>query len=273
MTDAKSEAELPNSVMQGVPAARAEYPWEDLDCKCCGEQSISWGDIDSSKSCEDHRAKPLPMTGIQIHYHRCTSCGFIFTSHFDSFSAADFKREIYNDDYVKVDPEYLEIRPRNLAKIILTLFGQARDQIKILDYGSGNGSMADILNAQGFNVLNYDPFLSANNNRPNGKFNLVTSFEVLEHAPNPLLTCDSMRKLVDPNGMIIFSTLVQPLTIETETLNWWYIAPRNGHVSIYTKQSLELLWEKLGFKVISFNDSLHLAYRNVPEFAEHIFSP
>ena len=243
---------------------------DDANCKCCGESSTLFGVIDFAKSCEDRRQEPLPLTGIPVYYHRCPSCGFIFTTHFDDFSPADFAREIYNDDYINVDPDYLELRPKNFADLIVKLFGDSKDTISILDFGAGSGRMADILNAAGFAVQNYDPFTAADNRLPSGKFNLVTSFEVLEHTPNPPLTCGAMRRLVEDDGMILFSTLVQPATIETEKLGWWYIAPRNGHISVYTKRSLESLWSKLGFRVGSFNDDLHVAFRHVPEFAKHI---
>ena len=243
---------------------------DEADCKCCGAPSPLFGVVDFAKSCEDRRREPLPLAGIPVYYHRCPACGFIFTTHFDDFSAPDFAREIYNDDYVKVDPDYLEVRPKNLADLIVKLFGGSRDTLSVLDFGAGSGRMADILNAAGFTVQKYDPFTAADNRLPSGKFDLVTSFEVLEHTPTPPLTCDLMRTLVADDGMVLFSTLVQPPTIATEKLGWWYIAPRNGHVSIYTKRSLELLWSKRGFRVGSFNDDLHAAFRDVPDFAKHI---
>ena len=243
---------------------------DEEKCKCCGQPSKLFGVTDFSKSGEDRRGKPLPLTGIPVYYHRCTSCGFIFTVHFDDFSPADFACEVYNDDYVKVDPGYLELRPKDRANLILKLFGNSKDTISILDYGSGSGRMADILKAEGFAVQNYDPFTAEDRRLPSNKFDLVTCFEVLEHTPNPPLTCDLMRRLVKDNGMILFSTLVQPPTIETEKLGWWYIAPRNGHISIYTKQSLHLLWSKLGYRFGNFNNDLHFAFRQVPEFAKHI---
>ncbi len=243
---------------------------DEEKCKCCGEPSKVFGVIDFSKSCEDRRQKPLPLTGIPVYYHRCTSCGFIFTVHFDDFTPDDFAREIYNDDYIKVDPDYVELRPKNLADLILKLFGKFKDQLSILDYGAGSGRMAEILNAEGFAVRNFDPFSAEDDRLPSDSFNLVTSFEVLEHTPTPPLTCETMRRLVKEDGMILFSTLVQPPTIETERLGWWYIGPRNGHISIYSKRSLELLWSKLGFRFGSFNDDLHAAFRQVPDFAKHI---
>jgi 2-polyprenyl-6-hydroxyphenyl methylase/3-demethylubiquinone-9 3-methyltransferase len=243
---------------------------DEEKCKCCGEPSKLFGLIDFSKSCKDHQQEPLPLTGIPVYYHRCTSCGFIFTVHFDNFSPADFAGEVYNDDYVKVDPDYLELRPKMSANLIRKLFGDFKETISILDYGAGSGRMAEILNAEGFSVQNFDPFTAEDNLPACDKFDLVTSFEVLEHTPNPAMTCDMMQRLVKDGGMLLFSTLVQPPTIETEKLGWWYIGPRNGHISIYTKRSLELLWSKFGYKFSSFNDSLHVAFQQIPEFAKHI---
>ena len=46
---------------------------------------------------------------------------------------------------------------------------------------------------------------------------------------------------------------------------WWYIAPRNGHVSIFTKQALALAWARHGFKTAALNDGTHLAFRTLPK--------
>ena len=54
---------------------------DDADCKCCGEPSRLFGVIDFAKRCEDRRQEPPPLTGIPVYHHRCTSCGFVFTTH------------------------------------------------------------------------------------------------------------------------------------------------------------------------------------------------
>ena len=56
-------------------------------------------------------------------------------------------------------------------------------------------------------------------------------------------------------------------------MGWWYIGPRNGHISIFSKRSLALVWSKLGYRLGSFNDDLHVAFRRVPDFAKHILRP
>jgi hypothetical protein len=48
-------------------------------------------------------------------------------------------------------------------------------------------------------------------------------------------------------------------------MSWWYVGPRNGHISIFTKQALAAAWGKHGFKTASFNEGVHLAFRTLPE--------
>jgi hypothetical protein len=50
-----------------------------------------------------------------------------------------------------------------------------------------------------------------------------------------------MRQYLKDDGCIIISQTVQPNNIMSVRGNWWYLAPRNGHVSTYTEESLEIL--------------------------------
>jgi hypothetical protein len=45
-------------------------------------------------------------------------------------------------------------------------------------------------------------------------------------------------------------------------LNWWYVSPRNGHISIYSKKSLNALFGLFLFKVINLSDNIHLIYKD-----------
>ena len=75
------------------------------------------------------------------------------------------------------------------------------------------------------------------------------------------------------DGMVLFSTLVQPTDFDRHGMAWWYIGPRNGHVTLHSHFSLRRLWGRLGLQVHSFNDNVHAAYRTVPTFARHILPP
>src|SRR5688572_1810116 len=78
-------------------------------CKCCGSLAPLFGVVDFHKNCEiAHGRNVLSLSGVPVYYHRCRSCGFIFTVAFDHFSPGDFAREIYNDEYRLVDPDFAD---------------------------------------------------------------------------------------------------------------------------------------------------------------------
>ena len=238
-------------------------------CKCCGATASLCGVVDFNKNCEVQRRHPLPVAGIPVYYHRCPACGFIFTTAFDHFTKEDFARHIYNSDYIFVDPDYKEDRPRNNAGFVAQLFRDAGPE-RILDYGSGEGLLVDVLRGTGrFQADAYDPFVPRHAARPNHRYDCIVSFEVLEHSPTPAATLADMNSLLTENGIILFSTLVQPADIDQQGLNWWYVGPRNGHVSLYSRLSLVKLGAPFSLRHGSFNDNLHVFFRQVPAFAAH----
>ena len=91
---------------------------------------------------------------------------------------------------------------------------------------------------------------------------------MLEHTPDPRATIREIASLVQADGIVVFSTLLQPANFQQQGLSWWYVAPRNGHVTIYSAQALRALWAELGFQVVSHGDGLHIAYRTLPAFAQ-----
>lgn len=229
-------------------------------CKCCGGASTWFGAVDFSKSCEDARGKVMPDTGRQVDYFRCAGCGFLFSPLIDDWSHARVRSEIYNADYVRVDPDFEGARPRGNADFLGFAFGALRDALSVLDYGGGDGTLARGLGEKGFTrVRSFDPFHD-DAARPDGDFDLVTAFEVIEHSPDPLATFADARALTADDGVFLFTTLVQPPDLATVGLGWWYAAPRNGHVSLHTRASLARVCARVGWEVESFDDNLHAAY-------------
>jgi len=134
--------------------------------------------------------------------------------------------------------------------------------------------LAEALQAVGFtNVVSYDPMVAAHAARPRGRFDLIICVEVLEHVTDPARVFADIAALRSDGGIVFHTTLLQLSEIETEKLNWWYVGPRNGHVSIHTAKSLALSWAKVGLKVASARQDLHIAYADVPDFAAHIIKP
>lgn len=251
------------------PIAPAQVP-----CKCCGGNALLFGVVDFNKNCEVRRQSPLPLAGVPVYYHRCTRCAFIFTVAFDGFTDQQFLDVIYNAQYALVDPEYAEVRPRGNAEFIKSQL--ARDKsISILDYGGGNGRLASLLRDAGFaKVDTYDPFVKEFSTRPAERYDCIICFEVVEHSNRPRETFAEVDSLLKPNGLLLFSTLLQPPDINAAGVAWWYLAPRNGHVSLYTEAALAWLLNPLGLQLGSFNANLHLAFRQrLPAFAQHFAAP
>jgi 2-polyprenyl-6-hydroxyphenyl methylase/3-demethylubiquinone-9 3-methyltransferase len=216
-----------------------------------------------------YRKKVLEVSGIPIYYYRCPECEFIFTTAFDHFSKQDFSEFVYNSDYILVDPDYEEVRPRALARMLGQLFTVARPA-RILDYGGGKGHLAELLHAAGYPRVDvYDPFISEHAVRPRERYECILCFEVVEHSPIPIATFTEMSELLDDPGIIIFSTTLQPADIAAQGVNWWYLAPRNGHVSLYSGATLHKMALRLGLQVRSANPNIHALFRELPGFARH----
>lgn len=241
-----------------------------IKCKICRAPAERFAAIDFNRSC------PVPgislePAGVEVLYCRCSDCGLIFTEALDDWTPEDFAEAIYNASYVAVDPEFVEIRPANMARIVTRDFGHTRTHLRVLDYGAGNGRFAENLRAQGWvDVVSYDPFHPEHARRPSGHFDLVTCFETIEHSPRPRQTFAEIADHLAEDGAIFFTTLVQPPNIIAIDADWWYIGPRNGHVTLFSSKALARLWEAHGLNCYSLSDNFHLAARQVPVWAAHI---
>jgi Methyltransferase domain len=223
-------------------------------CKLCGGFARPFDSLDFYKYCSPTDCFAFGFAGIHVEYRRCQDCGFIFTSFFDDWTPEDFAAYVYNEDYPRVDSEYADIRPGNVAALLAGRLGPWRD-IDMLDYGSGSGALAARMGEHGFaNITNYDPFSSPA--RPEGKFSLITCFEVIEHTVSPAVCLNDMASFLSPGGCIVFSQPLQPPDIEALRGSWWYIGPRNGHASIFTADALARLAAASGL-VFHRGDWLH----------------
>lgn len=98
-------------------------------------------------------------------------------------------------------------------------------------------------------IQTYDGFHPDHRERPDRTFNLVTCFETIEHMLDPVGGARDIASFLSEDGLLILSTLVQPEDVLKERMGWWYVGPRNGHITIFTRRSLEILWGRLGLRV------------------------
>jgi len=224
-------------------------------CKVCSHSAKLYGVVDFNRNCGEPDFV-LPLTGIPIYYHRCEHCASIFTRAFDAWTKQDFQAHIYNEDYVLVDPEYTGARAMRAAHVVCQNFSP-NNNLKILDFGGGNGGLSAILREKGFQIESWDPM--SNDLAPATKqFDLVLSIEVLEHSPTPIETMSLMLSYLKPTGTLLFTTLTFPEN-EPNLISHSYFAPRNGHITIYTKSALQHLLSIFGYQVQHLSENWHYA--------------
>lgn len=232
-----------------------------LSCKICGAESIPFDAVDRSKTCcED--VYPLGVSGRSTIYHRCRDCGFIFTADFDQYTSKDWATQIYNDEYVVVDPDYRERRPLLTCTMIESQF--SRNETIGLDFGAGSGLMAKTLRNRGWLYDAYDPFGEVNmSSERRQMYNVCSAFEVFEHLVDPISEMKDLLAMCSPDklALVIGTNASDGVVSEQSRLSWWYAAPRNGHISLFSKEALRRMAQRFELNYASFGSSTHFLTR------------
>lgn len=246
---------------------KTEYP-----CPICQRKCFPFDVVDFNKSCLEEKGGFLKLSGTPIYYFLCKGCGFCFAPEIMAWGLAAFEEKIYNEGYKEVDPSYLMKRPHGNYENLMSMFGKVSGKIRHLDYGGGEGFLVKLLQGSGWNSTSYDPFVNKDIKTSDlGKFDLITAFEVFEHVPDPNALMADLSQLLAPNGIVFFSTLVSNGYIHlNERLTWWYAGPRNGHISLFSKESLSLLAKKHGFTYGNASNVFHFLWTSIPEWAQNL---
>lgn len=241
-------------------------------CPICGGNCSALSAIDFNKTCADGTAHPLDPAQMPVTYYFCERCGFCFAPEIAKWSIEEFEARIYNDEYARADPDYLATRPLANAQSLVATFNRHIGAVRHLDYGGGSGLLSQTLRDHGWNSSSYDPFVDRDSQiKDLGKFDLITAYEVFEHVPDVKRLIGELSVLLADGGIVLFSTLLSNGNLAAnEPLTWWYAAPRNGHISLFSAKSLELLGQKEAFKFASYSTNLHVYWRTVPAWAAHI---
>ena len=189
-------------------------------------------------------------------------------------TAADISGYAYEDPELNASHDYLV--PALLEE--LAALRRSTDHKRVFELGCGNGSVADVLTRQGYQITGvdasaqgieqakrrfphltlhlgsaYDPLADTY-----GKFPVVVSLEVVEHLYAPRVFARSLFDLVEPSGTVIVSTpyhgywknLAMAMTGKLDhhfTALW-----DHGHIKFWSIGTLRLLLQEAGFHSIRF---------------------
>jgi len=243
-----------------LPALSDHVP---VRCSACGASALSnVGDKDFAYSCNDHfegRAQ-FPVAHAAVPYLRCTACQFTFTAAMDGWQPQDFRNHIYNSDYTLADPVFVDVRPQRNSQMVAAMWNRALQHTVVLDYGGGDGAFAQRMQAMGHRCHTVDPFHGEDTSELLPSYDLITCFEVIEHVPHADLDAWLAGLLghLSPTGTVLISTELLDADL---SLDNWYIAPRNGHISLHTTASLTALVARHGLSLYSINHEMHVLRR------------
>jgi 2-polyprenyl-3-methyl-5-hydroxy-6-metoxy-1,4-benzoquinol methylase len=222
-----------------------------MSCQICGSKLKSLGTIPFDKN----GANVEIVDDTPFEYHQCTECSAIFCLEMLTWSSEKFSEKVYNADYVKIDPAYLDERPINYADFLNKHLGPLK-KYKHLDYGCGAGIMCKILREKGWDSVGYDPF--SHNVPPNEKFKFITAIEVIEHSQDLDKTIKDVKQYLHRDGVFLFSTL---LADRKTDIDWWYLCVRGGHINIQSEKSLKIVAKNNGMSFSSLADNVHIMQR------------
>ncbi|WP_244242817.1 class I SAM-dependent methyltransferase [Leptospira bouyouniensis] len=131
---------------------------------------------------------------------------------------------------------------------------------KILDFGGGYGLLVRLLRDAGFdaywNDLYTENLLAKGFEKNSGYYEVLLSFEVLEHLENPKFELDKIFKEFSPN---FFITTTLSYGNEVPNENWWYYSFETGqHITFYNQETFNVIASIYGYHYFSVDETFHI---------------
>ena len=191
-------------------------------------------------------------------YFKCPQCEIIKPEN-PSWLSESYSSAIAETDVGLVSRNLMN---RDLLGPILTLLHPSEGIV--LDVGGGYGLLCRLLRDKGWHCYTIDSYcqnLFASPFEPSGPFKAPTllAFEVFEHIENPLEFVHEQIHRYSPETFVI-STLTHAWDVPP--LDWWYYAFETGqHISLYTRKTLEMIAQKIGWYLFSPSNEMHIFTR------------
>ncbi|HWB20030.1 MAG TPA: methyltransferase domain-containing protein [Phycisphaerales bacterium] len=218
-------------------------------CRACGSD-----DIEVIVSLTGKAITSLAVTiNAPTRVHHCQVCGHLSTV--NQIDQEIYYSNVYDtvrddaDDLMGVDSDGRPVYRIQRQSEALMQIGPLPDQGNLLDVGCGHGTFMRRFSEQmpGWNTWGYEvSHRYARNNIsigtfPDGKFDLVTSWYVLEHVEDPASLVSKMRDRITERGTIVIAVpdvLANPIDVLSV-----------DHLSHFTSRSLAGMIRRTGLHV------------------------
>lgn len=199
------------------------------------------------------------MTGYEKAYLcQCASCGFVFSEEIPTQEVLDNYYRNYGVN------QYLSPITIKRYHELLDKFEPFRKTNKIIDIGCGIGyfleeakkrgwevygtelseKSAEICNAKGINT--YHGFLDSKNYDPE-MFDVITSFEVIEHINYPLKELKYFHNILRKGGLVYITTPNFNSLLRYRLKEKYNVISYPEHLSYYTPKTLTKVFHVSGF--------------------------
>lgn len=230
-------------------AIQEDFPvaGEKKTCPICGEKTARFTAVKwDKKSSEPQEAK--------WRYYHCRNCGCFFLDEMRGWNPEMFAEKVYNSEYGKVDVEFDGTRSKKLLPAIVRILEQYEAK-RILDYGGGGGSLADLLREKGYDAYCFDPFGRQDVSGDAGDFDCVIAVEVLEHIIEARELWAEISGKLKPGGIFLATT---SLHMGRSLDKWPYANPRAGHCMLYSAAALTIAAASVNMRGICKEGDIHI---------------
>lgn len=215
----------------------------------------------------DHPTPAFAFVKKDVDIYVCERCGCIMAD-------LDFVQEQYEDDgYYTMEFDSLndiDLEWGFRWRYILSMIGRYIEEPSVLDVGAGNGYFvylarkefawkADGLetsaaeSAYAERMFNVE-YLNADLADIPRAYDVVTSFNVLEHVSDPVELLSNMRQRISPGGILVVTT-PNPACIQRRLkgLEKWGMVIPPHHINLFTRAALNDLMGQAGFSVVEYS--------------------
>jgi 2-polyprenyl-3-methyl-5-hydroxy-6-metoxy-1,4-benzoquinol methylase len=209
----------------------------------------------------------VPIAGYEgAHLNKCKKCGFVFSGAIPTSE----ELEAHYNQYGRND--YLSPITIKRYHELLDKMEPYRKTGRLLDVGCGIGYFLEVAKERGWEVYGteytddavticekkgihmHKGQLNPDNYSPDF-FDIITSFEVIEHINNPLEELNRFKKLLRTGGLVYVTTPNFNSLLRYRLKAAYNVICYPEHLSYYTPRTLKKVFKNVGFKPIKIQST------------------